>query len=205
MTREVSKEHERKLLLKILFPTPYAGYEHMLALFEICRELGDPYCLNFDEKGYTTDYKPFDSEEVISRVAKLLIDDHLLYYFERYKNKLTGGRDFKGKYYTYDDKTKSLKIKSEWKKLEEMLDEFSKEYRKGGEAVLRAIWEANVKLNKKYDNYYIVKTLAEKYGLGKGWFKILSSLEIIKVVYRHKGDIWISEELLPLVENVLQK
>jgi len=50
---------------------PYAGFEHMLSLFEICRELGDPNCLIFNENGYTTDYKPFDTKEVIEMRAHL--------------------------------------------------------------------------------------------------------------------------------------
>jgi hypothetical protein len=204
MAREVSKDHERKLLLERLFPTPFAPNENTLALFEICRELGDPYCLSFDEKGYTTDYKSFDSKEVISIATKLLTDDRLLYYAEKYKNRLNEYVDFKGRYYTYDHKTKTLKLGSEWEKIEEELDECFREHGKGVGAILRAIWEINVIHDKKWNNFHMVLMLAKKYGLEKGWWMILSCLELIGVIQRHKGDIAIPEELLPLVENVLR-
>ena len=128
----------------------------------------------------------------------------MIQYAGKYTDKLSESRssDFKGKYYTYDHKTKKLKLDSEWRMLEEKLDEIFQEHGKGGKAVLRAIWEVNVKLDKKWDNYYMIKTLAERLGLEKGWFKILSSLEIIGLIQRHKGDIWIPEELLPLADRI---
>lgn len=205
MTREVVKEHERKLLIKRIFPTPFAGHEHTLVLFQTCRDLGDQYCLSFDEKGHTSDYKPFDSEEVIDRVVKLLTDDRLRSHVERDKTVISEYHDFRGKYYTYDHKTKSLKLESEWEELETMLDEFAIEYRKDGKAVLCAIREANVKLDKKSDNWFIIRKLAKKHGYKKGWFEILASLEIIGIIQRHKGDLWVPEELIPLVENVLER
>ena len=211
MTREVIKEHERKLLIKRIFPAPLAGYGHTLVLFQICRKLGDQYCLSFNEKGYTADYKPFDSEKIIDRAVKLLTDDRLPSYVERYKDKLAPS-DFRGKYYTYDHKTKSLKLESEWEKIEARLNEFFKEFGGSGKAVLHAIWEANVNLNKKYSNYYIVYALAKKYGLKKGYRSILDNLRIfprmlepIRYIKSNRGvDIQIPEELIPLVENVLE-
>jgi len=212
MTREVIKEHERKLLIKRLFPTPLAGYEHTLVLFKICRELGDQYCLTFDEKGYTADYKPFDSEEVIDRAVRLLTDDRLPSYVEKYKEKLARS-DFRGKYHSFDHKTKSLKLESVWEKIEARLNEFFEEFGKDGVAVLRAIWEANVNLDKKWNNYYIVYALAKKYGLRKGYRSILDNLRIfprmhepIRYIKSNRGvDIQIPDELIPLVEIVLQR
>lgn len=212
MTREL-KEHERKLLIKRIFPTPLAGYEHTLVLFQICRELGDQYCLSFDEKGYTADYKSFDSEEVIEKAVKLLTDDRLLSYVERHETIISEYHDFRGKYYTYDHKTKSLKLKSEWEKIEAKLNEFFQEHGNNGKAVLRAIWEANVNLDKKWNNYYIIYALAKKYGLKKGYRSILDNLRIfphmhepIRYIKSNRGvDIQIPEELIPLVENVLQR
>lgn len=58
-------------------------------------------------------------------------------------------------------------------------------------------------MHKKWHNYWFIHALAEKHGLGKGWFKALSELEKIRVVRWHKGDISIPEELIPLVENIL--
>jgi hypothetical protein len=177
--------------------------------------LGDQYCLSFDEKGYTADYKSFDSEEVIDRVVKLLTDDRLLSYVERHKTIISEYHDFRGKYYTYDHKTKSLTLESVWEKIEARLNEFFEEFGKDGVAVLRAIWEANVNLDKdcKWNNYYIVYTLAKKYGLKKGYRSILDNLRIfprmlepIRYIKSNRGvDIQIPEELIPFVENVLQR
>jgi len=212
MTQEVVKEHERKLLLKRIFPAPLAGYEHTLVLFRICRELGDQYCLSFNETGYTADYKPFNSEEVIDRAVKLLTDEHLLHFVERHKDVISEYHDFRGKFYTYDHKTKNLRLESEWEKIEARLNEFFKEFDESGKAVLRAIWEVNVNLNKKYSNYYIVYELAKKYGLTKGYRSILDSLRIfprmlepIQYNKSNRGvDIQIPEELIPLIEDVIE-
>jgi hypothetical protein len=57
-----------------------------------------------------------------------------------------------------------LKLESEWPSLEAKLEELYREYGKDGKAVLRAIWESNVKL-KKRDNWFVIQTLAKRYGL----------------------------------------
>ena len=215
MADEIDKEQERKLLVKRIFPTPYAGYKDSLALFEICRDLEDPYSLGFNEDGHTPDYKGFDSETVVERASKLLINARLNHYVDKYRDKLNEWNSFKGKYYTYNPKTKTLKLESEWAKLETGLDELYSEYGVGLKAVLRAVWEVNVKLSKKWDNYWMIHMLAKKYGLDKGWFRNLSRLELVGakqlsaemvgVVDWHKGSISIPEELIPLVEKVLRK
>ena len=211
MCPEVIKEHERKLLLERVFPTPVAGFEDTLALFHICRELGDPYCLSFSENGYTDDYKPFVSQEVIDRATNLLTDERLPHYAEKYKDKLYAS-DFKGRYYTYDYKIRTLRIESEWEKIEAKVKEFFKECGKGGKAVLRAIWEANANLDMKRNNYYPVLAVAKKYGLEKGYRSILTQLRIIprmhspiRYIKSNRGvDILIPEELLPLIEKILK-
>lgn len=142
MCRGVIKKHERKLLLERVFPTPVAGLEDTLALFPICSELGDPYCLSFNENGYTDDYKPLDSQEVIDRATDLLTEKCLPHYAEKCKDKLYAS-DSKGRYYTYDYKIKNLRIESEWEKIDG----------KGGKAVLRAIWEASANLGMRRNNH----------------------------------------------------
>ena len=200
---KVDKTIEKELLLRRIFPAPYAGYESTLPLFIICRELGDSYCLKFNEKGYTKNYQRFDSEEVIKRVSKLISDEQLLYYAKKFEAALNTYSDFKGKYYTYDHKTKQLKIGSKWKTILKTLNEFFNEYGKNGEAVLRAIFEVNVKHDKRWKNFWLIHTLAKKYGLVKGWYAILSELELIGIITRHKGDIWIPDELIPLIKHVI--
>jgi hypothetical protein len=60
-----------------------------------------------------------------------------------------------------------------------------------------------VEHDKRWRNYYMVMTLAKEKGLGKGWFKILSDLELKGIVIKQKGDIYVPEELLPLVSRFL--
>jgi len=153
MNPENHKAIEKEILIELLFPTPYAGSQNTLLLFSLCRELGDEYCLSFNDLGYTSDYKPFDSKEVIKRSTQFLTDDRLLSYFENNKNQLNPWRDFYGKYYTYEKKIKRLRIGSEWDKIEKNLDEFHARKGKQLHAVLMAIWEANVDLNKRNDNW----------------------------------------------------
>jgi len=206
MAKEVSKIRERKLLLERVFPTPYAGYEDSLVLFKIGREKGDPYCLRFDERGYTPDYKRFDSKQVIERVASIMSDSDLATYAKKYREKLSEFHEFKGKYYTYDPKTKELTFESRWDELKEAFKLFYNRHGRGIWAVLKACWEANVKYGKKWDNYHLVMYLAKDYGLRKGWFRVLTDLsDRIGLINRHKGDLYIPEELLPLVENILEE
>ena len=200
-----SDPSEKELLIKRIFSTPYAGYEDSLTLFLICRELGDPYCLKFNEKGYTEKYESFKSDEVIARAVNLLNDQKLLDFAKKYKDALSGWNKFQGEHYTYDPKTKSLTLQSQWPYLEKKLRSFLDEYGNEGEAVLLAIWEVNTDHGKRYDNYYMIQTLAKKSGLKKGWLKILAELELIEIISRHKGDIAIPEELLPLSTKVLKK
>lgn len=194
---KVEKEEERPILFKRIFPPE--------KLLEAGKQVGDLYCAKFDERGYDKDYKRFNEEEIIVRLSKALSDQQILESSLKYRDDLYPYWDFLGNYYTYDRKTKSLRLGSEWEELEKNLDQFFEEFGEQGEAVLRAIWEANVKLNKTYDNWFIVLRLARKRGLKKGWLMILADLEIMGVIRRHKGDLGVPEELLPLVEKVLQK
>jgi hypothetical protein len=203
VTVEVDKEYERKLLLKRIFPTPFTGFKDSLALFEICRELGDPYCLSFNDNGYTSDYKPFDTEEVINRATTLLADDKIFdYYVKKYKDKLSPYHDFKGRYYTYDHKTKNLRFESVWGELKKRLDEFFDKYENDGMIVLRAIYEVYVKLDKRRHNFHMILGLAKENGLRKGWFIIKARLEMMEIV-EDGGDISIPEELIPFLRNIL--
>ena len=68
---------ERRLLLKRLFDG--------LILLKIERELGDEYCLKFNESGYDKDYNRFSEDEDAKRIVNLLIDESLLNICENIK------------------------------------------------------------------------------------------------------------------------
>jgi hypothetical protein len=193
------------LLLKKIFPTPYAGCEDTLVLFKIMRKLGDPYCLRFDERGYTPTFEKFESDEVIQRAASQVSDEDLLKYVEEFKEKLSDYYEFLGKYYTYIPQTKELTLESKWHELEIEAEKLFAKHGDSFVAVLEACLEANVKLGKRWDNWWIIYSIAKERGLDKGWLVILADLERVKLIERHKGDVWIPEERIPLVENILKK
>jgi hypothetical protein len=202
---EVDKLEEKILLLKKIFPTPYAGFEDTLVLFKIMRKLGDPYCLGFDERGYTPTYEKFEPDEVIKRAASQISDEDLLKYAKEFKEKLSEYAEFLGKYYTYIPQTKELTLESKWHELETEAEKLFAKHGGSFVAVLEACWEANVKLGKRWDNWWIIYSIAKERGLDKGWLVILADLERAKLIERHKGDVWIPEERIPLIENILKK
>lgn len=186
------KENERRLLLKRIF-TPYASTENLL--FRICKESGDEYCLKFEDTGLTKNYEKCDDEQVVMRTAKLLTDDNLLTYCEKYKDHLNEYHNFKGQYYTYSYQTRTLKIESEWTNLEKKLRDMILHHHKNAKAVLEAIYEVNVDHN-KYDNYLMIQTLAKEKGLKEGWYTIISKLELIGVIRRSRGEMTIPDEMI---------
>jgi hypothetical protein len=201
--KEVDKFREKTLLLKRIFPTPYAGYEDTLVLFKILRKLGDPYCLKFDEKGYTPTYEKIELDELIRRAVNQISDEDLLKYTQEFNEKLPEYVEFFGRYYTYTPK--ELKLESKWHELENEAEKLFLKHGNSFVAVLGACWEVNVKLGKRWDNYWMIFSIAKERGLGKGWLVLLADLERAKLIERHKGDIWIPEERTPLVENILEK
>lgn len=191
-----NKESERELLLKRIFSIPYASVENPPILLRICKELGDEYCLKFEDTGFTKNYEKCDPEQVIIRAARLLTDDNLLTCCEKYKKYLNKYNDFKGKYYTYSCQTQNLKIESDWPKLEKKLRDLILDYPGGAKAVLEAIWEVNIDHDKKWDNWWAIHTVAKEKGLGQGWIKIIEKLDLMCVIDKRKGDISIPEELI---------
>jgi len=109
--KEVDRFREKTLLFKRIFPTPYAGYEDTLVLFKILRKLGDPYCLEFDERGYTPTYEKIEPDEVIRRAASQISDEDLLKYAQEFNEKLPEYVEFFGRYYTYIPKELKLESK----------------------------------------------------------------------------------------------
>ena len=198
----LSKKDEMMLLVRRIFPTSYAGSaDSSLVLFKICRELGSSYCSQFDERGYTKEYAPFDSEKIIQEVAHLLTDESLLSYSKKYKDSLSGYDNFFGKFYTYEGHSRQLTIGSKWEEIRTYLISMISSTPECVKCVLKAIVE--VTRASIYDSYWSIFTLAKENGLGKGWWKILSKLQLKKIIgedYRHMN---IRDELLPLIEEIV--
>ena len=199
-----SREKERELLIERLFwdSSPGSNLEDN-PLFSICRELGSDYCLGFNENGYTKKYEGFNSKKVRSEALRLMNDESLDKYVEKYSDKLHIYRSFYGQFYTFDRKNRKLYHESRWSKIEEKLLLYLNKYKSNGKAVLEAIYEVNTVQSTSYKNYYMVMTLAKNKGLGKGWRTLLSELQLMDLIDDDTKHILITEEVLPLVEKVL--
>ncbi len=189
------KEYERRLLLRRIFPAE--------KLLEIGKQIGDPYCVQFDERGYDKNYRRFSEEEVISRLSNALSDEQILDFSMKYKDSLSPYRDFLGNYYTYDSKQKEVKLKSSWPKLQREIERLIQKHGENARAFLKACYYVCVELDRKWDNYYHIQSKAREFGMVKGWLTMLADFELAGVIIRRKGDINIPEEIAPLLRNYL--
>lgn len=204
MIEYLSKEKEKRLLIGRIFPTPYAGSdESTLTLFKVCKDLGSSLCSQFDERGYTKEYVPFNKESVLDEVSKLIADNKLSEVALKNKDILSGYFSFRGKYYTYEPDSKSLTLGSSWDKIRKQVIGLINSMTECVKCVLEAVVEvskANI-----YDSYWPIFTLSKEKGLGKGWWKVLSKLQLGKVIgedYRHMN---IQFEVIPLIEEILEE
>lgn len=200
-----SKEDEMELLLKRIFPALYPSVQDPPVLLKICRDLGDEYCLRFEETGFTQNYQEkCDPQKVLKRCARSLTDDNLLSYCKKYKEFLNKYRDFKGERYTYNHRTQEVRLESQWPRLEKRLHDLVLDYPRGTETVLEAIWEVNIEHDKKLDNWWAIHTVAKNKGLGRGWIKIIEELDLLGIIDKHKGDISIPEEMIDFWSRFLE-
>ena len=189
------KECERRLLLRRILPTE--------KLLEIGKQIGDSYCLQFDERGYDKNYRSFSEEEVISRLSKVLSDEQILDFSIKYKDSLNPYRDFRGNFYTYDSKKREVKLESSWPKLQKEIERLIQKHGENARAFLKACYHICVELNRKWDNYYHIQSKAREFGMVKGWLTMLADFELAGVITRHKGDIDVPEEVAPFLRNYL--
>lgn len=204
------KLKEKELLIKRIFPAPYARVESSLVLFRICRDIGGTYCSKFKENGYTEKFQEFKTDEVIAEATKLLNDEDLLRFSSTHKGALNSWRDFKGEYYAYDHKTKALRVGSDWSNLRKNLDTASVTFGKNNVlAYLEGVWDANITHDTRLNNYVLVRQLFKEHGGSKSFLEIATRLNAYGIVeYRKSGrgvDILVSDEIVPLVAELLHK
>jgi len=100
--------NEKKLLLNRLprYPTDL--------VLKLGEEIGEPYCLQFDDSGYDQqNYRYFNHDEAIPKIAELVTDDQLLSFFANPDTKAEVGKiTFRGMFYTL--KGGELKCESDW-------------------------------------------------------------------------------------------
>ncbi|MCD6470138.1 hypothetical protein J7L29_05000 [Candidatus Bathyarchaeota archaeon] len=71
-------------------------------------------------------------------------------------------------------------------------------------ALLGAVCQICVKEKKRWDNWWLLFYEAKKRGV-KNWLIALTGLERAGLIERHKGDIWVPEELVPLLEEIVKR
>lgn len=191
----VEKEEERRILFKRIFPPE--------KLLEIGKQVGDPYCAKFDERGYDKDYRHFNEEEVITRLSKALSDQQVLEFSLKYRDDLSSYRDFRGNYYTYEPKKKELKLESSWPELRREIERLIQKHGENARALLKACYHICVEVGKRWKNYYHIQSRAREFGMKKGWLIMLADFELAGVISRHKGDINIPEERAPLFRDFI--
>jgi len=204
MAKYLTKEEERIILLKRIFPASYHGSENNI-LFEKCKAMGSSYCSSFNENGYNDKYMGFDSDKVYAEIGKLITDGGLLKIFEEHKEILHNYYNFYGKYYTYEGKENKLSIGSKWEIVGKETEKIINKYGSNAKAILRAVYEVNHIERETYKNYWLVKTSSANNGFqGKGWMTILSQFQLVRIIGNDVRSIEIPEEMIPLVEEILE-
>jgi hypothetical protein len=195
------KTAERRILFRKVFQP--------LILLKIGREIGDAYCLQFNENGYDKNYNYYKEDDVISRLAERLSDDQLVEAVRRNPEAVYGYWRFVGKHYTFDNSKKELAVGSAWP---EFLPRLEEVFRKHGQAAW-AVLKAYLELREDHSawsscDYNRLQYMAGELA-GAGWRKALIALEIAQVVDkrgsgRRPGERSIALEMIPLVESVVQ-
>jgi len=180
---------ERKLLLKKL---------NSDVLLKLGKEIGEPCCLQFDDRGYDPQYNYFDAPIAIPKIAEKANDEQLVSFFSTTPAK---GCSFKGRFYTLGDGR--LILGSGWPSIKEKLLRLVSKHGDSLAAVLEACYKVCVERDRRWDNYLHIEAVAKDLG-ATSFRTVLTDLELAEVVVRHKGDIQIPAELIPLVYEFLQ-
>ena len=205
MVTYLSRREERKLIISNYYESPDPQYARNSFLLQECRKLGSEYCKKFNDNGYDDKFNHMDTDKVVSEIVEIADENEFLSIFKDHEENTRFYRDFFGKCYTISYKDGLLKNASFWDDKRKEIEKFLSKYPGDAKIVLATIHDINVQNGVKYKNFYMVKTEAENKGFsGKNWMKILSELQLIKIIpagdYK---DLHIYDELVPLVEEVL--
>jgi hypothetical protein len=196
MMQEVEERiKERIVLLSRIFN------EYSPAIIKIGREIGDSYCMQFNDQGYDPQYRSIDRKQALYDVASKITEQQLLELYLKHKDEATYPRSFFGRFYTFDDKSRTLKCETIWPEIKQKLESLYKKHEKAVRIVLEACYLTN-KRGEQWDNYLKIQYYAKDHD-AKGWKHALTDLESAGIVWRHKGDVILPEELMPLIEEML--
>jgi len=195
------KTAERRILFRKVFQP--------LILLKIGREIGDTYCLQFNENGYDKNYNYYKEDDIISRLAEGLSDDQLVEAVRTNPEAAYSYSRFVGKYYTFDNAKRELTVGSAWPEILSRLEEVFRKHGRAAWAVLKAYLELREDRSAWSSCDYNRLQYAAAELAGAGWRKALIALEIARVIDkrgsgRRPGERSIALEMIPLVENVVQ-
>ena len=183
---------ERELLLQEL---KYSGI-----VLKLGKEIGDSYCLQFNDDGYDQHYSRFDNATAIPGIAEKVTDEQLISFFS--KNPVRG-YTFKGRFYTLRDG--ALVLETDWPSIRDSLLRLAQKHQSGSvAAVLEACHKVSVEMGRESNNYLHIQAVAKDSGAAN-FGQVLTGLELAEVVIRNKGDIRIPPERIPLVEAMLHE
>lgn len=172
-----------------------------------CKKIGSEYSEKFKGRGFDEKYNRFDPKVVISEIAKLSDEPEFISIFRDHKENTNFFRNFFGKYYTVSFREKSLSSNSVWDNKRIDIEKLLARYPGDAKFVISAIHDINVKNGVTFKNYYKVRTEDINKGFsGKNWIKILSELQLAGIVPSgNYKSLYIYEELMPLVEEILEE
>lgn len=173
-------------------------------LLRLGKEIGEPYCLQFDERGYDQNCRSFQEDEAIPKIAERVTDAQLVSFFAQPEIRARACKlVFRGKYYTL--KAGQLSLQTEWVSIRAGLSALTHKHGGNLQAVLGACYKICVERAEQCDNYLKVQLLAKSLGANKGWRNALTDLELEGIVARNKGDISVPLELAPLIREFLDE
>jgi len=171
--------NERVNELKILFNE----LKYSDLLLKLGKEIGEPYCIQFNDSGYDPQYNRLDLNTAITRIAEKVTDDELVSFFSENPAR---SYTFLGHFYTMRDGI--LSLDTEWPALNERLVKLTAKHGDNLAAVLQACYTVCIEKEKQWKNYLHIEATAKE--LGAASFRtILTDLELAEVLVRHKGDI----------------
>ena len=194
---------DRRMEVRILLERLFGKYN--LALIRMGHLVKDEYALRFNENGYDENYNRYDPDTLLDRLSEKLSDNLLLRFVNKeFKDSVYSWAKFCGSRFKYDPVERTLKIENCWPEIREKVERYIMAHGNDAYALLGAVHQICVKERRRWDNYWQLHYEAKRRGL-TNWIIALAGLERTGIIERHKGDIWVPEELVQLLEEIVKQ
>lgn len=114
-------------------------------LLKLGKEIREPYCLQFDDKGYDSQYNRFSESTDIPKIAERVTNDQLLSLFS--SSDIVNHYTFVGRFYTW--RNGGLTLRSEWPSIKQKLASLLSKHGDSLLAVLKACHKVYVEMGKQ--------------------------------------------------------